>query len=85
MEYRIIRRAIEGGEVARETVWSGDDKPNTDHINHVRQSVKRLTEVSARSPFRQDVNDMLIVQERRTPALLGWKTVGLVNIFNDLE
>ena len=41
MEYRIIRHAIEGDEVAGETVWSGDDKPNTNHTNHARQSIKR--------------------------------------------
>lgn len=84
MEYRIIRQTL-SDDIAREAVWLGGDRPDADQVDHAKQLVIRLLENNVRSPFKQNINDTLIIQRCRTPALLGWKTIELINFFNNLD
>lgn len=64
------------------SLWEGTDAPDIDQITAAQQHIQNIGETDGRDPFTQRMDDLIAIQKQRTPAILGWKTIQVVNAFD---
>ena len=69
--------------VVTELLWQGGEKPTQSDIDQVKDNLLERDNEEGRDTFRQERHDFLLLQQRRHLALLGWKTLELMNIYVD--
>jgi hypothetical protein len=84
--HRILHHAVNHeGIPAPRSLWEGNESPDVEQINAIQQAVQELNGVSGRDPFNQRMDDLITIQKQRTPSILGWKTIQVINAFDTLE
>lgn len=84
--HRIVHHSVNHeGVTAPHSLWKGIEAPSPEQITATQHSVQNFSEEHGRDPFAQHIDDILLVQKQRTPALLGWKTIQVVNIFDTID
>lgn len=80
--YRIVHRSTDEDNSMLIEAWSGESFPEDSTINEARELVRSRKKSEPRSPFKQNIEDFLLVQKKRA-SILGWKTIQLVHVFED--
>jgi hypothetical protein len=82
-KFRITRTPNLHTVASHEILWAGPHKPDTEVIKATKYQVQQTIEERGHDPFNQAQDDTLLLQEKRHPSLLGWKTLEAMNIYQD--
>lgn len=84
--YRIARISNPlqtNNEVLVESIWAGADEPGEETISALKETLRLSVTEQGHEPLVQSHTDNIMLQRKRRPALLGWRTLNVMNIYRD--
>lgn len=85
-KYQIIQRDVSSDTGTRRNIlWESNQVPLVTEIESIKDSViaQSLERNDLRQPFRQELNDYILIRKQRTPRFLGWSTIKSINLYEE--